>query len=350
MNQLLLLLLFAIILNLKILAVNLDAYIRYLRHFWALIRIYGPFFGPLVGLFGSRRTWRAEAQVIGVMDDEQALGFRDAVQGQCTMISVTVSLITLSHLKFSCSLNQAALLAQLAVTILSLQGLNQIHWIARAFLTICCISALGAVHYAVTQYITMGHLLTARQIRQWIRGGTGYTDIRISLPEAARQRLNDGPVFDLRENYNILSQGIMMRQPCEPCDLEQEVFDIEIASRRHFVKTLCFTPAFTAVLTMSAPLVLLWVSIISLIIALGVYFGFIWTRNDVSLNAGSNDDRNVFIAYIVSLGICMIVYSCSQLIQDDEPEAEDQVIERYLKDYENAHHEISQIWLEDPQQ
>src|SRR5271155_218953 len=65
---------------------------------------------------------------------------------------------------------QAAIVAQISVTALSLDNLSQTHWIARAFLVFSVISSLMAVYYATTQQRTMGRLLQPTQVRGWIRG------------------------------------------------------------------------------------------------------------------------------------------------------------------------------------
>jgi hypothetical protein len=51
--------------------------------------------GLLLYVFGSRTTWRTQAFVLGKVDDSDALEFKRAVQDECTMISVAVSLMSL---------------------------------------------------------------------------------------------------------------------------------------------------------------------------------------------------------------------------------------------------------------
>jgi hypothetical protein len=55
-----------------------------------LLGLYGPS-GLLLFWFGSKSTWRMEAQVLGELNDEDALAFKKCVQDECIMVSVAVS-------------------------------------------------------------------------------------------------------------------------------------------------------------------------------------------------------------------------------------------------------------------
>jgi hypothetical protein len=74
----------------------------------------------------------------------------------------------------------------------------------------------------------------------------------------------------------------------------------------------CFTPSEASVITISAPQMLLSASLLMLLIALGIYLGFLWTRS-LDQSAGINDSRSVFITYVVGLAVSGFVYSISQL-------------------------------------
>lgn len=55
-----------------------------------LVRLYGSL-GIVVWLFGSRNTWRLQAQVLGKVKEEDAFSFKKSVTDECTMVSVAVS-------------------------------------------------------------------------------------------------------------------------------------------------------------------------------------------------------------------------------------------------------------------
>ena len=88
---------------------------------------------------------------------------------------------------------------------------------------------------------------------------------------------------------------------------------------RHDVplRTLVVLPSAAAVLTMSAPNMLLSSSLNAFLVGLGVYLGYVWTRN-LGEQAGAMGSRGVFITYVVGLGVCYFVYALSRLIIADQ--------------------------------
>ncbi|ERF75575.1 hypothetical protein EPUS_04555 [Endocarpon pusillum Z07020] len=88
---------------------------------------------------------------------------------------------------------------------------------------------------------------------------------------------------------------------------------------------------------------LLTTSLVALIIALGIYLGFTWTRG-LDTDAGLHDSRNVFIMYAVGLTVCILVYSISGLIQDGDTRTEYDILEDHLHDYVLPNPAIVQNW------
>ena len=43
-------------------------------------------------LFGNRTTWRLQAQILGQVEDEDAMAFKSSVYNECTMIAISVSI------------------------------------------------------------------------------------------------------------------------------------------------------------------------------------------------------------------------------------------------------------------
>jgi hypothetical protein len=66
-----------------------DQYGRELVRAIQLFKWYGPSSIPLF-LFGSRTTWRIQAQILGQVKDDDALAFKKSVYDECTMIAVAV--------------------------------------------------------------------------------------------------------------------------------------------------------------------------------------------------------------------------------------------------------------------
>ena len=136
-------------------------------------------------------------------------------------------------------------MAQIAITSLSLPNLSQVHWIARAFLLFSLVSGLLSVFYACVLRRIIGKLYGPAQIRQWL-----------TIPTQQNQRESNPKV------------------------------------------------SFAALSTVSAPFKMVEYSVMFLLLALAVYQGLIWTKS-LDTVAGTNDSRNVFIAYIVGTGYCL---------------------------------------------
>ena len=162
---------------------------------------------------------------------------------------------------------QGAIIASVAVIALTLPSLSQTHWVARASWVFSLVASLLAVYYANNQSWRAGYLLLGNRVRAWIRGYCkGPRDcIREHTPNGA----------------NLAKQ--LLRS---------------------------LAPAPSSVVTVSAPGLLLSASLCFLLIGFGIYLGFMWTRTLDDL-AGPDDNRDVFIIYIVSLVFCYGLCSMS---------------------------------------
>jgi hypothetical protein len=74
-----------------------------------------------------------------------------------------------------------------------------------------------------------------------------------------------------------------------------------------------FMPSPAAVLTVSAPNMLLSASLNSFLLGLGTYLAYVWTRH-LDTTAGINDSRAIFITYVASLTACYGIYELSGLV------------------------------------
>lgn len=271
-------------------------------------------------------------------------------------------------------------MAQIAVTAMSLSSIGQVHWTASGLLVLSLTSALMAVYYATTQQRTVGRLLHASQIRLWIRGGRQSTQSRI-VPDirtiVQRMMIKIDPDwhiinfttdvmflglpiqdFFITPLHKLLYDALRMPDPCEPQNFDPSHSRLpernklrgrlgwNAATIKQDLATRCFTPSASSVITLSAPQILLSMSLMSLIIALGIYLGFRWTLNIESegYQPGKNANRNIFIMYIVGLGTCIAVYSVSRLIQDQDIRSEPVIIEDYVDAWARANTQTIEGW------
>lgn len=224
-------------------------------------------------------------------------------------------------------------MAQISMTALSLDKLSQAHWVARGFLVVSLTLALMAVCYSTAQNRTMGRLLSPRQIRQWIRGNIAFPDSRQLPPvEYALTILHSSSV-----RVEDLDLHMLHREMAFVHDELNE--DGGILRRHRFSPTMqSFIPSVASVITVAAPQVLLSTSLIFLLVALGVYFGFVWTSN-LDTSAGVYDNRNVFIFYLVGLLVCFVVYSLSHLVQEANAVSNFEVLETHYREFLQKHME-----------
>ena len=96
-------------------------------------------------------------------------------------------------------------------------------------------------------------------------------------------------------------------------------------------------------LVISAPQVLLSGSLVSLLVGLGIYFGFIWTKQ-LDKETSPNGSRDVFITYVVGVGVCLFVYSLSRLLQDTDERPPDEVLSEYMLQYLDSHPQVVRSW------
>jgi hypothetical protein len=135
-----------------------------------------------------------------------------------------------------------------------------------------------AVYYSTSQYRILGRCLRAEQVKAWIRSTGTLHHRNINLQHGNHPGM----------------------------------------------------PSAAAVLNMSAPSILLSSSLNAFLIGLGVYLGFVWTRNLDKL-AGVRGSRAVFVTYIVGLIVCYCVYALSRAVVADQSYiSERQWLQKYV--------------------
>ena len=164
-------------------------------------------------------------------------------------------------------MRQGAIITAVAVTALGLPELSQSHWVARAFWISSLVTALLAVYYAGNLVWTVGRLFSGSEIRGWIRGS------------------------------------------------DQGILDSLSGEQRGPSPLQMLAPSLSSVLTVSAPGLLLSMSVLFLLLGFGIYLGFVWTRA-LDTESGTGDSRSVFIVYLVVLAVFYLMYSLSDIVQD----------------------------------
>lgn len=126
------------------------------------------------------------------------------------------------------------------------------------------VTALLAVYFSNNQAWTISHLSSEKKLRAWILD----VDPADNYENVLRLRLkySDGP-------STIIMDSI--------------------------------APAPSSAITISAPSLLLSSSLLLLLSGMGVYLAFVWTW-EVDKDAGTPSSRDVFIVYIITLGVSLV--------------------------------------------
>ncbi|KAL9117973.1 MAG: hypothetical protein Q9187_005485 [Circinaria calcarea] len=175
--------------------------------------------------------------------DKEALAFRQSVTDECNMTAVA-----------------GAIIAQVAITALSLPNLSLAHWTARAFLLFAVVAGCLSVYYACKLQRTIGKLYQPVLIRDWLR---------IPPPEAKKE--GEGEEDEIKASL-------------------------------------------PALFVLSAPFTMMAYSIFTFLLGLTIYQGFTWTRT-LDPNAGKNDSRNVFITFVVGAGFCQAFFTTASTVK-----------------------------------
>lgn len=214
----------------------------------AISRTYGTTLGWFIVTFSGDTAAEYERiqRVVLRGKDEETLRFRDSVMTECNMTAVA-----------------GAIIAQVALTALSLPSLSLVHWTARAFLLFATAAGCLSVYYACTLSRDIGKCYQPKLVRDWLSSATQQASTTTNAEENEKG-----------ETQASLS-GIFI---------------------------------------LSAPYTMMSFAILAFIIGLAIYQGFVWTKT-LDTDAGKDNSRNVFIAYIVSTGFCQLFFLSAGLIK-----------------------------------
>ncbi|GAB1313551.1 hypothetical protein MFIFM68171_03761 [Madurella fahalii] len=201
------------------------------------------------------------------------LEFKKAVESESQRISTAGSIIT-----------------GVAMATLALPNLSQTHWVARSCWVSSLITSLLAVYFATSQAWTISQLTSEKDLRRWVRNTEDADNDGIRLWMA----LNDNDDNDDNDDSQ---------------NKEEERSEQLLAS---------LAPASSSTITVSAPSLLLSSSLLLLLAGMGVFLGFVWSR-DLDVDAGVGDSKSVFVVYVVVLGFSLALTGVFALGQRPVP-------------------------------
>ncbi|CAI6090554.1 unnamed protein product [Clonostachys chloroleuca] len=171
---------------------------------------------------------------------------------------------------------------------LALPNLSQTHWVARSCWISSLITSLLAVYFATSQAWTISQLTSEKGLRRWVHNtdDAGNDGIRLWMALNGNDNDNDDNQNEEEEQSEQLLAGL--------------------------------APALSSTITVSAPSLLLSSSLLLLLAGMGVFLGFVWSR-DLDVDAGVGDNKSVFVVYVVVLGVSLALTGVFALGQRPVP-------------------------------
>lgn len=218
---------------------------------------------------------------------DQAMSFKDSYTPTLNMVGVA-----------------GAIIAQIALTALSLPNLDDTHWTARAAFTIGLVAGSLAVFCSCILQSKMSGLHSPYAVRRWLtRPHETFADLhdlqRTMYRPRSRLPDKEGPVRvedTTNDQANLLA-------------MQRELFTV-----RERLNKLHYRPSLSAALIITAPSQLLNVTLGSLLTGFGIYFGFVYTARLPAIE-NHHSALAVLTVYIVSAASGLILFYVPMLFK-----------------------------------
>ena len=154
----------------------------------------------------------------------------------------------------------------------------------------------------------VGSLYTAKEIKAWLSGPLPRLFLK-ALTDFDRQM---APALEYARAHNSETNFRISKQQIDELQMTFNTLQ----------------PSISAAFLLSSPSLLLNISLGSFIMALGIYLGFVWTRN-LDTQAGVHDSRDVFIFFAISVFTFVVVYYLPATFKTIESDRH-KVVENFL--------------------
>ena len=219
-----------------------------------------------------------------------------------------------------------AIIAQIAITGLSLDKLDETHWTAYAAFVVSVIAGCLAVYYSCTLQLSLSGLHGPQEILEWLtapkmiyRTTHPFNNIPFTifgLDFGPRLQPPDPP--DVHSSTSIVDCVVsyiswaiwQMILPGEPMDTSGMRFNSpEWIERR--------TPSLTAAVLLVAPAQLLTLSLVAFLAGQGIYLGILY-GNQISVIRGKQSELRILVTYIVVTGMSVLAYGVFRAMETSE--------------------------------
>ncbi|KAF2091409.1 hypothetical protein K490DRAFT_7694, partial [Saccharata proteae CBS 121410] len=223
---------------------------------------------------------RINLHLLKTENQEEAKNVKKSLSEECTMLAVA-----------------AAIVAQVAITGLSLNDISSVHWTAKAFFIASLVTGALSVFYACLIQQKLSSLFSADDMRAWLSQPGDNT---------ARQTV-DGKISSL-----VLQWKIWGLEPPPSFDHALKELEHKIKTYRdnHHLKTT----SFYAALMIKIPVILLNYAVAAFLVGLGIYLGCVATSG---LNGPSSktDSMAVLIFYCLVTALGLLLYGVPSVLK-----------------------------------
>jgi uncharacterized membrane protein YedE/YeeE len=214
---------------------------------------------------------------------DQAMAFKDSYTPTFNMVGVA-----------------GAIIAQIALTALSLPNLDDTHWTARASFVIGLVAGSLAVFCCCVLQTKMSALHTAHGVRRWLtRPREKSAAMRVILSEGTAMSALIDRNRKLTRNLDTANLA----------SKKQALSRFNEAFNEH-----SYRPSLSAALIITAPLQLLNIALGSLLTGFGIYFGFVYSAKLPTIG-DHHSALAVLVVYIASAASGLIFFYLPVLIK-----------------------------------
>lgn len=218
---------------------------------------------------------------------DQAMAFKDSYTPTFNMVGVA-----------------GAIIAQIALTALSLPNLDDTHWTARAAFVVGLVAGSLAVFCSCVLQSKMSGLHSPYAVRRWLtRPHETFADLHNYQRTTSRSQSGTPDPEDSSAPKDTTNEQ------AELLVLQEELFAV-----RERLNKLHYRPSLSAALIITAPSQLLNVALGSLLTGFGIYFGLVYTATLPAIE-NHHSALAVLIVYIVSAASGLVLFYLPMLFK-----------------------------------
>ncbi|KAF2877413.1 hypothetical protein BDV95DRAFT_601811 [Massariosphaeria phaeospora] len=218
---------------------------------------------------------------------EEATALKKSMNDDCNMLAVA-----------------AAIVAQVAITALSLENLSSAHWTAKAAFVLSLATGALSVFFACLLQQRISSLFGLSDLKDWLSKPAGSQDLREAHVQVQGLK-NTGR----KKRYD--PTAISEEGPELWAELQRD-FVTQLVNKRRWVHA-----SFNAALMIKIPALLLNWSVGAFLVGLGVYLGSLWIR-DLDSQRPQGSSLGILITYIIVTAAGLLLFFVPMLLKNLE--------------------------------